>query len=102
LFVLVGIGGLWFGRDHPLGTSQRPGTGVLPLILCWCLISTGGLLWLKAALLEGPSLTGWAWRPCRTAQGARAGLERLIGPTRSTPPGEKNKCLPHPMSCLAN
>jgi putative tricarboxylic transport membrane protein len=46
-----------------MGTAQRPGTGVLPYILSWCLIGTGGLLWLKATLVAGPPLTGWAWRP---------------------------------------
>ena len=63
LFIVVGVGGLWLGADYPMGTAQRPGTGVLPYILCWCLIGTGGLLWLKAVLVEGPDLTGWAWRP---------------------------------------
>jgi len=63
MFIVVGVGGLWFGWDYPMGTAQRPGTGVLPFILSWCLIGTGGLLWIKAALVEGPALTGWAWRP---------------------------------------
>ena len=63
LFVVVGVAGLWIGADYPMGTAQRPGTGVLPYILSWCLIGTGGLLWLKAVLVEGPGLTGWAWRP---------------------------------------
>ena len=63
LFVVVGAGALWIGADYPMGTAQRPGTGVLPYILSWFLIGTGGLLWLKALLVEGPDLTGWAWRP---------------------------------------
>jgi hypothetical protein len=63
LFILVGAGALWVGWDYPMGSAQRPGTGVLPYILSWCLIGTGGLLWLKALLVEGPGLTGWAWRP---------------------------------------
>lgn len=63
LFIVVGIAALWIGADYPMGTAQRPGTGVLPRILAWCLIGTGALLWLKAALGEGPRLTGWAWRP---------------------------------------
>lgn len=63
LFVVVGVGALWFGAGYPMGTAQRPGTGVLPYILSWCLIGSGGLLLLKAALVEGPGLTGWAWRP---------------------------------------
>ena len=63
LFIVVGGAGLWIGADYPMGTAQRPGTGVLPYILSWCLIGTGGLLWIKAMLVEGPGLTGWAWRP---------------------------------------
>jgi putative tricarboxylic transport membrane protein len=63
LFFVVGVGALWVGADYNLGTAQRPGTGVLPRILAWCLIGTGVLLWVKALLTEGPGLTRWAWRP---------------------------------------
>jgi putative tricarboxylic transport membrane protein len=63
LFVAVGIAALWIGADYAMGTPQRPGTGVLPRILAWCLVGTGALLWLKALLADGPGLTGWAWRP---------------------------------------
>ena len=63
LFVVVGAAALWISADYPMGTPQRPGTGVLPVILAWCLIGTGAVLWLKAALTDSPRLTSWAWRP---------------------------------------
>lgn len=63
LFVMVGAAALWISADYPMGTPQRPGTGVLPVILAWCLIGTGALLWLKAVVTESPRLTSWAWRP---------------------------------------
>jgi putative tricarboxylic transport membrane protein len=63
LFIGIGLAALWIGADYHMGTAQRPGTGVLPRILSWCLIGTGALLWLKAVLTEGPGLTRWAWRP---------------------------------------
>jgi putative tricarboxylic transport membrane protein len=63
LFVAVGIAALWIGAEYPVGTAQRPGTGVLPRILSWCLIGTGSLLWIKAAVSEGPRLSVFAWRP---------------------------------------
>ena len=63
LFVGVGAAALWIGADYPMGTPQRPGTGVLPAILAWCLIGTGALLWLKAVVTDSPNLTSWAWRP---------------------------------------
>ncbi len=63
LFVSVGGVVLWFGSDLSLGTAQRPGTGVLPRILAWCLISTGAVLSARAAMFDGPGLDRWAWRP---------------------------------------
>ena len=63
LFIAIGVAALWIGADYPLGTPQRPGTGVLPLILCWCLIGTGVLLWIKNAIVGSPLMTAWAWRP---------------------------------------
>jgi putative tricarboxylic transport membrane protein len=63
LFIAVGLAAFWIGADYHMGTAQRPGTGVLPRILSWCLIGTGALLWLKAVLTDGPGLTRWAWRP---------------------------------------
>ena len=63
LFVCIGFAALWISADYPLGTAQRPGTGVLPRILCWCLIGTGVLLWMKTAIVSSPIMTPWAWRP---------------------------------------
>jgi putative tricarboxylic transport membrane protein len=63
LLLGFGLAGLWIGADYPMGTAQRPGTGVLPHILSWCLIATGVLLWLKAAFAGSPPISAWAWRP---------------------------------------
>jgi putative tricarboxylic transport membrane protein len=63
LFIGVGLAAMWIGADYPMGSAQRPGTGVLPRILAWCLIGTGALLWIKAIVVESPGLTRWAWRP---------------------------------------
>jgi putative tricarboxylic transport membrane protein len=63
LLVAFGLAGLWIGADYPMGTAQRPGTGVLPRILCCCLVGTGVLLWIKTAIAGSPRLTPWAWRP---------------------------------------
>lgn len=63
LFIGIGIAALWISADYPLGTPQRPGTGVLPRMLCWCLIGTGVLLWIKTAIAGSRLMTAWAWRP---------------------------------------
>lgn len=65
LFLAVGIAGLMIGADYPMGTAQRPDTGVLPRILSWCLVGTGGLIGVKSFLFDGEALDfrNWAWRP---------------------------------------
>jgi putative tricarboxylic transport membrane protein len=63
LFLAIGIGVFYIGSTYNMGTAQRPGTGVLPRILAWCLMGSGVLLCIQAMLQEGPKLDAWAWRP---------------------------------------
>ena len=78
LFIAIGLGAYWVGADYAMGTAQRPGTGVLPRILAWCLLGCGGLLWIKAFLTEGPGLSGWAWRPLIMVTAATVAFALLI------------------------
>jgi putative tricarboxylic transport membrane protein len=63
LFLAIGIGVFYIGSTYNMGTAQRPGTGVLPRILAWCLMGSGLLLCIQAMVQEGPKLDAWAWRP---------------------------------------
>ena len=63
LFLAIGLGAYYIGSTYNMGTAQRPGTGVLPRILAWCLIGSGLLLAIQALIQEGPKLDAWAWRP---------------------------------------
>ena len=63
LLAAVGLAALWIGADYPMGTAQRPGTGVLPRILAWCLVGTGGLLLIKSIYSVGSPIRSWALRP---------------------------------------
>ena len=63
LFVAIGLGAYYIGSTYNMGTPQRPGTGVLPRILAWCLMGSGLLLAIQAMIRQGPKLDAWAWRP---------------------------------------
>jgi putative tricarboxylic transport membrane protein len=65
MFLIVGLAGLIIGWNYPMGTAQRPDTGVLPRILSWCLVGTGGLIAVKSFIADGEALDlkNWAWRP---------------------------------------
>ena len=66
MFLLFGAAALitiYFYDKLSMGTAQRPGTGVLPAILAWCLIGTGVVLMGKTVVATSEPLAGWAWRP---------------------------------------
>jgi len=52
LFALIGAAALYISADYPMGIPQRPGSGVLPRILSWCLVIIGLVLILQAMVLE--------------------------------------------------
>ena len=63
LFLVIGIGAYYIGSTYSMGVAQRPGTGVLPRILAWCLIGTGVLMWIKAFVGPGEGTYRFSWRP---------------------------------------
>lgn len=63
MFMAFGAIALYVGWDYPLGTAQRPGTGVLPAILSALLLVAGGLLVIKGFAVSDEGVGHWAWRP---------------------------------------
>ncbi|MEJ0018561.1 MAG: tripartite tricarboxylate transporter TctB family protein [Acetobacteraceae bacterium] len=80
LFLAIGAAGLWIGRDYPMGTPLRLGTGVFPRILCWGLIGIGGIVLVRGLLTHGPGLGRIAWRPVLLVAAAAVSFAMLIEP----------------------
>ena len=78
LFLLIGLGAFYIGSTYSMGTPQRPGTGVLPRILAWCLIGSGLLLAIKAFFIDGPGIERFAWRPLAMVTLAAIAFSLLI------------------------
>ena len=78
LFLLIGIGAFYIGSTYNMGTPQRPGTGVLPRILAWCMIGSGLLLAIKAFFADGPGIARFAWRPLAMVTLAAIAFSLLI------------------------
>ena len=78
MFIAVGIAAFYIGSSYNMGTPQRPGTGVLPRILAWCLMGTGVLLAIQAMLANGPKLDAWALRPLIAITVATVAFSLLI------------------------
>jgi hypothetical protein len=80
LFAAVGAGALWIGRNYPMGTPARLGSGVFPWLLSWGLIGVGAIIFVKGLLTDGKRLEGWAWRPVLLITLAAVAFALLIEP----------------------
>ena len=63
LFIVVGLAGLWFGRNLEMGSASFMQGGYMPRLVCWVLIAIGAVVFARALLEQGPRLERWAWRP---------------------------------------
>ncbi len=80
MFLGIGCLGLWVGRDYPMGSPVRLGTGVFPYILCWGLVIIGAIVFVKGLIVPGESMGRWAWRPVLLIGLAAAMFAVLIEP----------------------
>ena len=78
MFLAIGLGALWIGWEYPRGTPQRPGTGVLPMILSYCMIGTGALIAFKSIAAPGEAMGTWDWRSMLCVTGGTVAFGLLI------------------------
>ncbi len=62
LFILIGAGGLWFGREYDVGTASDMGPGYVPAVLSWALVVFGIVVGLRALRVPGPQIEPVVWR----------------------------------------
>lgn len=52
LFILIGVGFLWFARDFGFGTMFRMGAGFFPIILSVLLIALGAVITVRSLVAD--------------------------------------------------
>jgi len=62
MLLVIGVAGLWFGREYEVGTASRMGPGYIPMVLSWGLIIFGVVVGLRAVKLRGPAVEPIVWR----------------------------------------
>ena len=63
VIMLIGIAGLYFGRELSYGTAARMGPGYFPFILSWLIIAIGVIIGLMSLSIEGPPIEAPPFRP---------------------------------------
>jgi putative tricarboxylic transport membrane protein len=63
VFLLIGIAGLYFGRELTYGTAARMGPGYFPYLLSWLIIAIGVVVGLMSLSVEGPPIEAPQFRP---------------------------------------
>lgn len=63
MFMLIGLAGLYFGRDLAFGTSRSMGPGYFPIILSALIVLIGAIVALKALAADGPAIGALKVRP---------------------------------------
>jgi hypothetical protein len=63
VFMLIGLAGLYSGKDLAFGTASKMGPGYFPMILSALILALGVGVGLKALAIEGPGIEPIRLRP---------------------------------------
>jgi putative tricarboxylic transport membrane protein len=63
VFLLIGLAGLYFGKDLTYGSSSRMGPGYFPFLLSWVIIGIGVIVGFMSLTIEGPPIDLPKFRP---------------------------------------
>jgi hypothetical protein len=63
VFLLMGLAGLYFGKDLNYGSAGHMGPGYFPVILSWMIIGIGVIVGLMSLSIEGPPIEPPQFRP---------------------------------------
>jgi hypothetical protein len=56
LIMLIGLAGIYFGKDLTMGTAARMGPGYFPRLLSWLILAIGAFIGMRALLVDGPPI----------------------------------------------
>jgi hypothetical protein len=63
VFLLIGLAGLYFGRELDFGSSARMGPGYFPTLLSWLIILLGAIVGFRSLAVDGPPVERFYFRP---------------------------------------
>ena len=63
VFMLIGLAGIYFGKDLAFGTAARMGPGYFPTIISFLIVALGVFIGFRALAVDGPAIEALQFRP---------------------------------------
>jgi hypothetical protein len=63
VFVLIGLAGIYFGKDLAFGTASRMGPGYFPTYISYLIVALGMIVGAKGLAVDGPPIEMPKLRP---------------------------------------
>jgi hypothetical protein len=63
VFMLIGLAGIYFGKDLTFGSASRMGPGYFPTIISFLILGLGVVIGLRSIAVEGPPIEALQFRP---------------------------------------
>ena len=63
VFMLIGLAGIYFGKDLTFGSASRMGPGYFPTIISFLILVLGIVIGLRSITVEGPPIGELQFRP---------------------------------------
>jgi hypothetical protein len=63
VFMLIGLAGIYFGKDLTFGSASRMGPGYFPTIISFLIVILGIVIGLRSIAVEGPPIGELQFRP---------------------------------------
>jgi hypothetical protein len=63
VFIVIGLAGIYFGRNLSMGTAARMGPGYFPVMLSYLIVALGLVVGSRAFTTDGPEIEGIQYRP---------------------------------------
>jgi hypothetical protein len=70
IYLVIGLGAIYLGREYPMGTAMKMGAAYFPSVLGWLLSFIGLLSLGRAFMHKGAPIPRFAWRSLLIITGA--------------------------------
>lgn len=80
MFLLIGLGGLWFGRELEAGSASDMGPGYFPRLVSIGLLVFGVVFAARGVVIDGPAIEASRLRPTLLILAAISSFGFLIEP----------------------